>query len=104
MLSDVLIPFLDLSGAADPVADHLAALDLLEGVAGDVEVVIPGHGSVGGADEVQPRIDQDRAYLQALRDGAAVDDARLRPAATYGDWLPGVHERQLQRWPRPELP
>ena len=47
MLSDVLIPFLDLD-AADPIEDYLAALQLLEGVADDVEVVVPGHGSVGG--------------------------------------------------------
>ena len=68
MLSDVLIPMLDLS-AADPIEDYLAALRLLEGVAGDVDVVIPGHGSVGGADQVHARIDQDRAYVLALRDG-----------------------------------
>ena len=93
MLSDVLIPFLDLSGAADPIEDHLAALRLLEGVAGDVDVVIPGHGSVGGADQVQARIDQDRAYLHALRDADVPSDPRL--SAPFGkDWLPGVHERQ----------
>ena len=52
MLSDVLIPMLDLNGTADPVEDYLAALRLLEGVAGDVDVLVPGHGSVGGADQV----------------------------------------------------
>ncbi|MFY9931403.1 MAG: MBL fold metallo-hydrolase, partial [Streptosporangiaceae bacterium] len=36
MLSDVLIPLLDLNGTADPIEDYLAALRLLEGVAGDV--------------------------------------------------------------------
>ena len=94
MLSDVLIPFLDLN-AADPIEDHLAALRLLEGAAGDAEVVVPGHGSAGGAGQVRARIDLDRAYLEAVRDGEAVSDPRLGPAATYGDWLPGVHERQL---------
>ena len=69
MLSDILIPMLDLDGTADPIEDYLAALRLLEGVADDVDVVIPGHGSVGGADQVRARIDQDRAYVQALRDG-----------------------------------
>ena len=48
MLSDVLIPMLDLNGAADPVQDYLAALRLLEGVAGDVDVLVPGHGSAAG--------------------------------------------------------
>ena len=76
----------------------LAALRLLEGVAGDVDVLVPGHGSIGGADQVQARIDQDRAYVHALRDADVPSDPRVGPSATYGkDWLPGVHERQRQR-------
>jgi glyoxylase-like metal-dependent hydrolase (beta-lactamase superfamily II) len=98
MLSDVLIPMLDLNGTADPIEDYLATLRLLEGMARDVEVLVPGHGSVGGADQVSARIDQDRAYVHALRDAQAPSDPRIGPSATYGkDWLPGVHERQLQR-------
>ena len=98
MLSDILIPLLDLNGTADPIEDYLAGLRLLEGVADDVDVLIPGHGSVGGADQVRARIEQDRAYVQALRDGHAPDDPRIGPSATFGwDWLPGVHEWQLQR-------
>ena len=100
MLSDVLIPLLDLNDTGDPIEDHLAALRLLEGAAGDVDVVVPGHGSVGGADQVRARIDQDRAYLQALRDADGLSDPRLGPSATFGDWLPGVHERQLQHLAR----
>jgi glyoxylase-like metal-dependent hydrolase (beta-lactamase superfamily II) len=96
MLSDLLIPLLDLNGAADPIEDYLTALALVEGVAGDVDVVIPGHGSVGGADQVQARIDQDRAYLLALRGADVPSDPRLGPSATFSDWLPGVHERQLE--------
>src|SRR5438874_2788548 len=53
MLSDVLIPMLDLNGTADPIEDYLAALRLLEGAAGDVDVLVPGHGSTGGADQVR---------------------------------------------------
>ena len=101
MLSDVLIPMLDLNGTADPIEDYLAALRLLEGVAGDVDVFIPGHGSVGGADQVRARIDQDRAYVRALRDAQVPSDPRVGPSATYGkDWLPGVHARQLQHLAR----
>ena len=101
MLSDVLIPMLDLNGTTDPIEDYLAALRLLEGVADDVDVVIPGHGSIGGADQVRARIDQDRAYVHALRDGDVLSDPRVGPSATYGkDWLPGVHERQLQHLAR----
>jgi glyoxylase-like metal-dependent hydrolase (beta-lactamase superfamily II) len=98
MLSDVLIPILDLNGAADPIEDYLAALRLLEGVAGDVEVLIPGHGSVGGADQMRARIDQDRAYVLALREGHAPSDPRVGPSAKPGwEWVSDVHARQLQR-------
>jgi glyoxylase-like metal-dependent hydrolase (beta-lactamase superfamily II) len=97
MLSDVLIPMLDLN-AADPIEDYLTALRLLEGVAGDVDVVIPGHGSIGGADQVHARIDQDRAYGHALRDTHVPSDPRIGPPAKDGwDWVAGVHEGQLQR-------
>jgi hypothetical protein len=71
---------------------------LLDGVAGDVDVVVPGHGSVGGAEEVRARIGQDRAYVHALREGDVVSDPRIGPSAKDGwDWVSGVHERQLQR-------
>lgn len=63
-----LVPMLDLNGTADPIEDHLAALRLLDGVAGEVDVVVPGHGSVGGAGQLRDRIDRDRAYVHALRD------------------------------------
>jgi glyoxylase-like metal-dependent hydrolase (beta-lactamase superfamily II) len=99
MLSDVLIPLLDLNDTADPIENDLAALRLLEGVAGDVDVVIPGHGSIGGADQVHARIDEDRAYVHALRDAHVASDPRVGPAATY-DWLPGVHARQLSVSPK----
>ncbi len=96
MLSDVLIPMLDPSDTADPIEDYLAALRLLEGVADDVDVLVPGHGSIGGADQVRTRIDQDRAYVQALRDAGVPGDPRLGPEAPHSDWLPGVHERQRE--------
>ena len=98
MLSDVLIPMLDLNHTGDPIQDYLAALRLLEGAAGDVDVVIPGHGSIGGADQVRARIEQDRAYMDALRDGHVLSDPRIGPSAEDGwDWVAGVHERQLER-------
>jgi glyoxylase-like metal-dependent hydrolase (beta-lactamase superfamily II) len=98
MLSDVLIPMLDLNHTADPIEDYLAALRLLEGVAGDVDVLVPGHGSIGGADQVHARIDQDRAYVHALRDAHVLSDPRVGPSAKDGwDWVAGVHARQLQR-------
>lgn len=98
MLSDVLIPMLDLNGTAEPVEDYLGALQLLDDLAHDAVVVVPGHGSVGGAEQVRVRIDQDRAYLHAVRDSGTVADPRVGPSATFGqDWLPGLHARQLQQ-------
>jgi glyoxylase-like metal-dependent hydrolase (beta-lactamase superfamily II) len=45
MLSDVLVPMLDdLDNTDDPIEDYLVGLRLLEGVAEDVDVLIPGHG------------------------------------------------------------
>jgi glyoxylase-like metal-dependent hydrolase (beta-lactamase superfamily II) len=96
MLSDVLIPMLDLNGTADPIEDYLAALRLLEDAARNVAVLVPGHGSTGGADQVHARIDQDRAYVHALRDAQVPSDPRIGSSATY-DWVPSVHAWQLQR-------
>ena len=80
MLSDLLIPMLS-PFAEDPIEDYLAALQLLEDAAHAVDVVIPGHGSVGDVDELRARIDRDRAYLHALRDGRTPVDPRIGPAA-----------------------
>jgi glyoxylase-like metal-dependent hydrolase (beta-lactamase superfamily II) len=97
MLSDVLIPMLDVN-AADPIEDYLGALRLLEGVAGDIDVFVPGHGSVGGADQVRARIDQDREYVHALRDSQVPSDPRIGPSAKPGwEWMSDVHQGQLQR-------
>ena len=99
MLSDALIPMLDLDDAAAPIEGYLAALRLIEGVAGDVDVLVPGHGSIGGPDQALARIEQDRAYVHALRDGGVPGDPRVGPSATF-DWMSGVHERQLQQLAR----
>lgn len=98
MLSDVLIPMLDdWNSTNDPVEDYLVGLRLLEGVADDVDVVIPGHGSVGGADQLRARIKLDRAYVHALRDGHAPDDPRIGSSAKPGwEWVSDVHSGQAQ--------
>jgi glyoxylase-like metal-dependent hydrolase (beta-lactamase superfamily II) len=100
MLSDVLIPMLDdpdPDGTADPIEDYLVGLEVLEGVADDVDVVVPGHGSVGGAGQVRARIDLDRAYVHALRDGRTPDDPRIGPSAEPGwEWVSDVHDGQAQ--------
>jgi glyoxylase-like metal-dependent hydrolase (beta-lactamase superfamily II) len=98
MLSDILMPFPN-PVTDNPIHDYLAGLQLLEDVASEVQVVIPGHGSVGKGDEVRARIALDRTYVQALRDGVASDDPRIGPTATYGnDWLPAVYEWQREQF------
>jgi hypothetical protein len=47
---------------------------------------------------VRRRIELDRAYVEALRDGRACADPRIGPSASFGkDWLPGVHHWQRQQ-------
>jgi hypothetical protein len=92
---------LGLDDTADPIENYLDALRLLEGVAGDVDVLVPGHGSIGGADQVRARIDQDRAYVHALRDAGVAGDPRVGPSAKDGwEWVADVHAGQLQRLAR----
>jgi len=103
MLSDVFIPMLDnFTSTNDPIEEYLMGLRLLEGVAHDADVVIPGHGSVGRGDEVRARIEQDRAYVQALRDGSDPDDPRIGPSAKPGwEWVSDIHAGQahsLAEW------
>jgi glyoxylase-like metal-dependent hydrolase (beta-lactamase superfamily II) len=100
MLSDVFIPMLDdpdPDGTADPIEDYLVGLDVLEAVADDVDVVVPGHGSVGGAGQVRARIGLDRAYLHALRGGRTPDDPRIGPSAEPGwEWVGEIHDAQAR--------
>ena len=97
MLSDLLIPLLDLNDTADPIHEYLAALRLFEDVAGEVDVLVPGHGSIGGADDLRARIDQDRAYVHAVRDGGVLSDPRIGPAVKPGwEWMNDVHAGQLE--------
>ncbi|NEV87229.1 MBL fold metallo-hydrolase [Streptomyces tendae] len=99
MLSDLFIPMLDDTEHA--VEDYLTGLRLLEGVADDVEVLVPGHGSVARADQVRVRIGQDREYLHALRDGRAPDDPRLGSSVEPGwEWVNDIHEGQAARMAR----
>jgi glyoxylase-like metal-dependent hydrolase (beta-lactamase superfamily II) len=95
MLSDVLVPMFD--HTADPIEDYLVGLRLLEEVLDDVHVLIPGHGSVGVADEVRARIEQDRAYVLALREGCAPNDPRLDSPKPGWEWVRDVHDGQFQR-------
>lgn len=95
MLSDILMPFLDLQ-AQYPIEDYLSALQLFESVADRADAVVPGHGSVGDAAELRARIALDLAYVRALRDGEEPDDPRVGPDAPL-DWLPDIHRWQADR-------
>ncbi|MFF2621973.1 MBL fold metallo-hydrolase [Oerskovia jenensis] len=98
MLSDLFVPMLgDFATTDDPIDEYLVGLRVLEGVADDVTVLVPGHGSVCGADQVRARIALDRAYTLALRDGTPPDDPRIGPSATPGwEWVSDIHEGQAQ--------
>ncbi|MEU3271253.1 MBL fold metallo-hydrolase [Saccharomonospora sp. NPDC006951] len=99
MLSDVFIPMLDDTPA--PIEDYFAGLRLLENAAADVDVLVPGHGSVCGDDQVLTRINRDRAYLRALREGRTPEDPRIGPSAKPGwEWVNDIHEGQAQRLAR----
>lgn len=103
MLSDVFVPMLgDFTDESDPVEEYLTGLRALEAVAGDVGVLVPGHGSaVAGTDRVRARIDLDRAYLHALRDGRTPADPRIDSAEPGWEWVSAIHEGQaagLARW------
>jgi hypothetical protein len=70
---------------------------VLESVADEVDVLIPGHGSVGGADELRARIELDSAYVHTLRNGGVFDDPRIGSSAKPGwEWVSDVHAGQLQ--------
>lgn len=92
MLSDVLIPLFD-SRQDDQVGAYETALDRLGDAVRQVDVVVPGHGAVGEGPEVAARLDADRAYIEALRQGEEPVDARLEAA----DWLSGPHQSNLEQ-------
>jgi glyoxylase-like metal-dependent hydrolase (beta-lactamase superfamily II) len=91
MLSDVLVPLLD-ARRPGQVDAYDAALDLLTAAARQVDVVVPGHGSVARGPEVTARLDADRAYLDALRRRVDVSDPRLEQA-----WLAGPHQANVEQ-------
>jgi glyoxylase-like metal-dependent hydrolase (beta-lactamase superfamily II) len=91
LFSDVLVPILD-PRQAEQVAAYETALERFEEVAGHVEVLVPGHGSVARGPEVAARLAADRAYVDALRRGAEPDDPRLEQ-----DWVLGIHRANQEQ-------
>ena len=97
MLSDVEIPLLDLTAAADeqadPFGDYRAGLGLLAALPG-VRHVVPGHGHVGDAAELRARISADFRYLDHVEQGADPADQRL--LAPDAGWQRTDHARQRE--------
>ena len=93
MLSDILIPLLD-ARRPGQVGAYETALDRLGEAAGQVDVMVPGHGAVAEGPEVAARVAADRAYIDALRRGEDPVDARLGPDA---EWLSGPHQSNLEQ-------
>jgi glyoxylase-like metal-dependent hydrolase (beta-lactamase superfamily II) len=96
MLSDVFIPMLDdVTDTNDPIEEYLEGLRVLEEGIGGVDAVIPGHGSVARGDEVRARLERDRAYVEALREGRDADDPRLSSPEPGWEWVSFIHESQV---------
>jgi glyoxylase-like metal-dependent hydrolase (beta-lactamase superfamily II) len=92
MFSDVLIPLFDHS-QDDQAAAYEAAFDRLADAAGQVDVMVPGHGAVAEGAEIAARVAADRAYLEALRRGEEPVDPRLEQ-----DWLfNGPHRSNVEQ-------
>ena len=92
MLSDILIPLFD-PLQDDQLGAYETALGRLGEAAGNVDVVVPGHGAVAEGPEVAARLAADRAYIDALRRGEEPVDARLEAH----EWLSGPHQSNLER-------
>jgi glyoxylase-like metal-dependent hydrolase (beta-lactamase superfamily II) len=91
MLSDVLIPLFDFR-QDDQVGAYETALDRLAEAIKDVDVAVPGHGTVAEGPEVAARLAADRAYIDALRRGEEPVDARLD-----ADWVSGIHQSNVEQ-------
>jgi glyoxylase-like metal-dependent hydrolase (beta-lactamase superfamily II) len=95
MLSDVLIPLLD-SGQPDQVGAYEAALDRLDEAAGQVDVVVPGHGAVAEGPEVAARLAADRGYIDRC------GEERIRSTRVWGRMRNGSPAPTGRTWSRPE--
>lgn len=97
MLSDVFMPMLKLD-VDNPIKDYLDALDLFSAIVDKITAIVPGHGSVAKGDEIKKRIELDRIYVEALRDGVTPDDSRINSSAKEGwEWVASIHEWQAKQ-------
>src|SRR5207248_1696060 len=90
-LSPAEIPTISAGGSLE---GYLATLDRLAPLVARCETVVPGHGTPLARDRALALLDEDRAYLQALRaDGAATKLPPGRSTAAQRR----LHERNVAR-------
>jgi glyoxylase-like metal-dependent hydrolase (beta-lactamase superfamily II) len=105
-LSNVEIPSLEVrrpkqragvaaDSSADPLSGYLATLELLRPIVRDAEHVVPGHGAVLDAKRALAVVDEDRAYLEALREGRPGADTEL-PVGRRGPAQRVRHARNVE--------
>jgi glyoxylase-like metal-dependent hydrolase (beta-lactamase superfamily II) len=89
-LSPVEIPWISAGGS---VADYLETLERLQGLLARASTVVPGHGGTIDRDRAARLLEQDAAYLEALRSGAGAE----LPAERRGPAQQRIHAENLTR-------
>ncbi|MFE7385104.1 MBL fold metallo-hydrolase [Streptomyces zhihengii] len=84
MLSDVFVPMLD--DTDDPIEDHPVGLGLLEGVTGEGDALMPGHGSITRDEEVRVGIELDLAYVEDARGARVSSHPRVVSPKPGWEW------------------
>jgi glyoxylase-like metal-dependent hydrolase (beta-lactamase superfamily II) len=82
--------------SADPLSEYLATLELLAPIVQGAEHIVPGHGSILDTERALAVLEEDLAYLEALRAGSAAGDVEL-PAGRSGPLQRRRHALNLER-------
>jgi glyoxylase-like metal-dependent hydrolase (beta-lactamase superfamily II) len=89
-LSPVEIPWISAGGSA---AAYLETLERLQGLLSRASTIVPGHGGPIDRDRAARLIEEDAAYLEALRSGGEVE----LPPARRGAAQQRIHAENVQR-------
>jgi glyoxylase-like metal-dependent hydrolase (beta-lactamase superfamily II) len=90
-LSPVEIPMISAGGS---LGAYIATLERLRGVLTEAQTIVPGHGGPLDHDEALRVLEEDLAYLEALRAGSAGVDP---PAGRRSPTQRQIHEQNLTR-------
>jgi glyoxylase-like metal-dependent hydrolase (beta-lactamase superfamily II) len=90
-LSPVEIPMISEGGSLELYA---ATLERLGGLLSEVQTVVPGHGRPLQRDEALRLLDEDAAYLEALRSG---DSTVKLPPDRNSPTQRGIHAENVAR-------